>query len=199
MFYSLPSREHIADSVEIMATAHPFDGLVLIPNCDKIVPGMMMAALRLNIPALICSGGPMLPGRVKGARMALTGAFEAPAAVKAGRMDKATAHEIEEHSCPGCGSCAGMFTANSMNCMAEILGLALPGNGTIPAVESQRVILAKRSGALIMQLVRENRRPRDIVTAGAIRNGLICDMALGCSTNTMLHLPRHRPRGGSVL
>lgn len=189
MFYSLPSREHIADSVEIMATAHPFDGLVLIPNCDKIVPGMMMAALRLNIPALICSGGPMLPGRVKGARMALTGAFEAPAAVKAGRMDKATAHEIEEHSCPGCGSCAGMFTANSMNCMAEILGLALPGNGTIPAVESQRVILAKRSGALIMQLVRENRRPRDIVTAGAIRNGLICDMALGCSTNTMLHLP----------
>ncbi len=121
--------------------------------------------------------------------MALTGAFEAPAAVKAGRMDKATAHEIEEHSCPGCGSCAGMFTANSMNCMAEILGLALPGNGTIPAVESQRVILAKRSGALIMQLVRENRRPRDIVTAGAIRNGLICDMALGCSTNTMSTCP----------
>lgn len=189
MFYSLPSREHIADSVEIMATAHPFDGLVFIPNCDKIVPGMIMAALRLNIPSIFCSGGPMLPGRVQGQRAALTTAFEAPAAVKTGRMGEETACEIVEHACPGCGSCAGMFTANSMNCLTEILGLGLPGNGTIPAVDSQRIILAKHAGMRMMDLVEGNICPRDIVTDKALRNGLICDMALGCSTNTMLHLP----------
>ena len=189
MFYSLPSREHIADSVEIMANAHPFDGLVLIPNCDKIVPGMIMAALRLNIPAVFCSGGPMMPGRVNGKKVALPSASEAPGAVRTGKMTDAQAQEIVEHACPGCGSCAGMFTANSMNCLTEILGLGLPGNGTIPAVESQRIILAKHAGMKIMDLVRDNVRPRDIVTEKSIRNGLAADMALGCSTNTMLHLP----------
>lgn len=189
MSYSLPSREHIADSVEIMAMAHPFDGLVFIPNCDKIVPGMLMAALRLNIPAIFCSGGPMLPGWANGKRAALTDAFEAPAAVRAGRMSEKEQRELEENSCPGCGSCAGMFTANSMNCLTEILGLGLPGNGTIPAVESRRLVLAKHAGMKIMQLVREDVRPRDIVTERAIYNGLAADMALGCSTNTMLHLP----------
>ena len=185
MFYSLPSREHIADSVEIMATAHPFDGLVFIPNCDKIVPGMLMAALRLNIPSIFCSGGPMLPGCVNGSRVALTNAFEAPAAVLSGKMDEA----IADGACPGCGSCAGMFTANSMNCMTEILGLALAGNGTIPAVDSHRIRLAKRTGMWIMELVKRDLRPRSIVTDKAIKNALVCDMALGCSTNTMLHLP----------
>lgn len=189
MFYSLPSREHIADSVEIMAMAHPFDGLAFIPNCDKIVPGMLMAALRLNIPAIFCSGGPMLPGWANGKKVALTDVFEAPAAVRAGRMSERERRELEENSCPGCGSCAGMFTANSMNCLTEILGLGLPGNGTIPAVESRRLILAKHAGMKIMELVRDNVRPRDIVTEKSIFNGLAADMALGCSTNTMLHLP----------
>ncbi len=189
MFYSLPSREHIADSVEIMANAHPFDGLVFIPNCDKIVPGMLMAALRLNIPAIFCSGGPMLPGYIHGRKVALTDAFEAPGAVRAGKMSGKEAQEIVEHACPGCGSCAGMFTANSMNCLTEVLGLGLPGNGTIPAVESQRLLLAKHAGMRILALVRNNVCPRDIVTEKAIRNGLAADMALGCSTNTMLHLP----------
>ena len=189
MFYSLPSREHIADSVEIMATAHPFDGLVFIPNCDKIVPGMLMAALRLNTPSIFCSGGPMLPGCVNGSRVALTNAFEAPAAVLSGKMDEATAEAIADGACPGCGSCAGMFTANSMNCMTEILGLALAGNGTIPAVDSHRIRLAKRTGMWIMELVKRDLRPRSIVTDKAIKNALVCDMALGCSTNTMLHLP----------
>lgn len=189
MFYSLPSREHIADSVEIMATAHPFDGLVFIPNCDKIVPGMLMAALRLNIPSIFCSGGPMLPGCVNGSRVALTNAFEAPAAVLSGKMDEATAEAIADGACPGCGSCAGMFTANSMNCMTEILGLALAGNGTVPAVDSHRIRLAKRTGMWIMELVKRDLRPRSIVTDKAIKNVLVCDMALGCSTNTMLHLP----------
>lgn len=189
MFYSLPSREHIADSVEIMATAHPFDGLVFIPNCDKIVPGMLMAALRLNIPSIFCSGGPMLPGCVNGSRVALTNAFEAPAAVLSGKMDEATAEAIADGACPGCGSCAGMFTANSMNCMTEILGLALAGNGTIPAVDSHRIRLAKRTGMWIMELVKRDLRPRSIVTDKAIKNAFVCDMALGCSTNTMLHLP----------
>ena len=189
MFYSLPSREHIADSVEIMATAHPFDGLVFIPNCDKIVPGMLMAALRLNIPSIFCSGGPMLPGCVNGSRVALTNAFEAPAAVLSGKMDEATAEAIADGACPGCGLCAGMFTANSMNCMTEILGLALAGNGTIPAVDSHRIRLAKRTGMWIMELVKRDLRPRSIVTDKAIKNALVCDMALGCSTNTMLHLP----------
>ena len=189
MFYSLPSREHIADSVEIMATAHPFDGLVFIPNCDKIVPGMLMAALRLNIPSIFCSGGPMLPGCVNGSRVALTNAFEAPAAVLSGKMDEATAEAIADGACPGCGSCAGMFTANSMNCMTEILGLALAGNGTVPAADSHRIRLAKRTGMRIMELVKRDLRPRSIVTDKAIKNALVCDMALGCSTNTMLHLP----------
>lgn len=189
MFFSLPSREHIADSVEIMANAHPFDGLVFIPNCDKIVPGMIMAALRVNIPAIFCSGGPMLPGHANGKKVALTDAFEAPGAVRAGKITEAEAQEIVEHSCPGCGSCAGMFTANSMNCMTELLGLGLPGNGTIPAVESQRILLAKHAGMRILELIKEDIRPRDIVTEKAIKNGLAADMALGCSTNTMLHLP----------
>ena len=189
MFFSLPSREHIADSVEIMANAHPFDGLVFIPNCDKIVPGMIMAALRVNIPSIFCSGGPMMPGRANGRKVALTDAFEAPGAVRTGKMTEAEAQDIVEHGCPGCGSCAGMFTANSMNCMTEILGLGLPGNGTIPAVESQRILLAKHAGMKIMDLVQDNVCPRDIVTEKAIQNGLAADMALGCSTNTMLHLP----------
>ncbi|HIX64616.1 MAG TPA: dihydroxy-acid dehydratase [Candidatus Anaerotruncus excrementipullorum] len=189
MYYSLPSREHIADSVEIMANAHPFDGLVFIPNCDKIVPGMLMAALRLNLPAIFCSGGPMLPGRVNGKQVALTNAFEAPGAVRTGKMTQQEAQEIVEHSCPGCGSCAGMFTANSMNCLTELLGLGLPGNGTIPAVESQRILLAKHAGMRIMELVREDIRPREIVDQRSIQNALAADMALGCSTNTMLHLP----------
>ena len=189
MFYSLPSREHIADSVEIMANGHPFDGLVFIPNCDKIVPGMIMAALRVNVPAIFCSGGPMLPGFANGKQVALTDAFEAPGAVRAGKMTEEEAQDIVEHTCPGCGSCAGMFTANSMNCMTEILGLGLPGNGTIPAVESQRIILAKHAGMKVMELVEKNICPRDIVDDRAIKNALSADMALGCSTNTMLHLP----------
>lgn len=189
MFYSLPSREHIADSIELMANAHLFDGLVFIPNCDKIVPGMIMGALRINIPSIFCSGGPMLPGRANGKKVALTDAFEAPGAVRAGKMTEAEANEIVEHACPGCGSCAGMFTANSMNCMTEILGLGLPGNGTIPAVESQRILLAKHAGMKVMELVRDQICPRDIVTEKSIANGLAADMALGCSTNTMLHLP----------
>ena len=172
-----------------MANAHPFDGLVFIPNCDKIVPGMIMAALRVNIPSIFCSGGPMLPGRANGKTVALTDAFEAPGAVHTGRMSMDEADDIVEHSCPGCGSCAGMFTANSMNCMTELLGLGLPGNGTIPAVDSQRILLAKHAGMKVMDLVRDNVRPRDIVTDKAIYNGLCADMALGCSTNTMLHLP----------
>ena len=189
MFYSLPSREHIADSVEIMAMAHPFDGLVFIPNCDKIVPGMLMAALRLNIPSIFCSGGPMLPGKIKNKKVALTDAFEAPGAIEVGAKDEAYGTEIENHSCPGCGSCAGLFTANSMNCMTEILGMALPGNGTIPAVYAERLRLAKHTGMKIMELVEKNICPRDIVTEKAINNGLVCDMAMGCSTNTVLHIP----------
>lgn len=189
MFYSLPSREHIADSVEIMATAHPFDGLVFIPNCDKIVPGMLMAALRLNIPSIFCSGGPMLPGKIKGKKVALTDAFEAPGAIEVGTKDEAYGMDIENFSCPGCGSCAGLFTANSMNCMTEILGMALPGNGTIPAVHAERIRLAKHTGMKIMELVEKNICPRDIVTEKSVENGLVCDMAMGCSTNTVLHIP----------
>lgn len=199
MFYSLPSREHIADSVEIMATAHPFDGLVFIPNCDKIVPGMLMAAMRLNLPTIFVSGGPMLPGRVYGKNVALTDAFEAPGAVETNRMDQEMAHEIEEHSCPGCGSCAGMFTANSMNCMCELLGIALPGNGTIPAVYAERIRLAKHTGMRAVELVKENIRARDIITEKALENGLTADMALGCSTNTLLHLPAIAHEGGMRL
>lgn len=189
MFFSLPSREHIADSIEIMANGHPFDGLVFIPNCDKIVPGMIMGALRVNVPSIFCSGGPMLPGHANGKKVALTDAFETPGAVRAGKMTEDEAQEIVEHTCPGCGSCAGMFTANSMNCMTEILGLGLPGNGTIPAVESQRILLAKHAGMKVLELVEKNICPRDIIDQRAINNALSADMALGCSTNTMLHLP----------
>lgn len=198
MYFSLPSREHIADSVEIMANAHPFDGLAFIPNCDKIVPGMIMAALRLNIPSIFCSGGPMMPGVINGRRVALTEAFEAPGALRMGKITELEANDLVEYSCPGCGSCAGMFTANSMNCLTEILGLGLPGNGTIPAVESRRILLAKRAGMRVLNLVRENTLPRDIITQKAIANGLVVDMALGCSTNTMLHLPAIAAEAGLV-
>ena len=187
MRFSLPSRELTADSVEIMATAHPFDGLVCIPNCDKSVPGMLMAMLRLNIPAIMVSGGPMLPGGNKDTD--LVSMFEGVGRVSKGVMNEDELEHMAESACPGCGSCAGMFTANSMNCLAEAIGLALPGNGTIPAVSAARVRLAKQAGSQIMDLLAKNIRPRDIVTKQAIRNGVTSDMALGCSTNTVLHLP----------
>lgn len=189
MKYSLISREHIADSIEIMAMAHPFDALVFIPNCDKIVPGMIMAALRLNIPSIFVSGGPMMPGYHNGKKMTVTNAFEAVGAAGAKKMSDAELKTIEDYSCPGCGSCAGMFTANSMNCMTEIIGLGLPGNGTIPAVHAARIRLAKEAGMKVMELLEKNIRPRDIVTAESLHNALTADMALGCSTNTVLHLP----------
>ena len=189
MHYSLASRELIADSVETLAAAHCFDGLVLIPNCDKIVPGMVMAALRLNIPAIVCSGGPMLAGRVKGKKTSLSQMFEAVGAYKAGLLDDAGLLECEKGSCPSCGSCSGMFTANSMNCLCEALGLALHGNGTIPAPYSERLRFAKESGKQIMELVRNDVKPRDIVTKQALENAITVDMALGCSTNSSLHLP----------
>lgn len=187
MRFSLPSREFTADSIEIMATAHPFDGLVCIPNCDKSVPGALMAMLRLNIPALLVSGGPMLPGGSRDTD--LVSMFEGVGRVSKGEMSAEELEHMAENACPGCGSCAGMFTANSMNCLAEAIGLALPGNGTIPAVSAARVRLAKQAGSKIMELLEKNILPRDIVTEGAIRNGVISDMALGCSTNTVLHLP----------
>ena len=189
MHYSLASRELIADSVETLAAAHCFDGLVLIPNCDKIVPGMVMAALRLNIPAIVCSGGPMLAGRVKGKKTSLSQMFEAVGAYKAGKLDDAGLLECEKGSCPSCGSCSGMFTANSMNCLCEALGLALHGNGTIPAPYSERLRFAKESGKQIMELVRRDIKPRDIVNEQALENAITVDMALGCSTNSSLHLP----------
>ncbi|MEN6441312.1 MAG: dihydroxy-acid dehydratase [Syntrophobacter sp.] len=189
MRYSLASRELIADSVEIMAMAHPFDGLVLIPNCDKIIPGMLMAALRLNIPAIVMSGGPMMAGRVRGKQVDLISVFEGIGAFKAGQMSADELCELEDHACPGCGSCAGMFTANSMNCLSEALGMALPGNGTIPAVTAARVRLAKEAGAQIMNLVAKDIKPRDIATREAFENAIAVDMALGCSTNTVLHVP----------
>ena len=189
MHYSLASRELIADSVETLAAAHCFDGLVLIPNCDKIVPGMVMAALRLNIPAIVCSGGPMLAGRVNGKKTSLSQMFEAVGAYKAGIIDEEGLQKCEQSSCPSCGSCSGMFTANSMNCLCEALGLALPGNGTIPAPYSARVQFAKESGRKIMELVEKNIRPRDIVTMATLKNAITVDMALGCSTNSALHLP----------
>jgi dihydroxy-acid dehydratase len=187
MRMSLPSREIIADSVEIMATAHPFDAIVCIPNCDKIVPGMLMAILRLNIPAVIVSGGPMLAGRRKTAD--LISVFEGVGRVKTGSMTESELTELEESACPTCGSCAGMFTANSMNCLSESIGLALPGNGTIPAVMSARVRLAKQAGMQVMEMLEKNIRPRDIVTEKSVHNAVTMDMALGCSTNTTLHLP----------
>ncbi len=189
MKYSLASRELIADSVEVMATAHPFDGLVLIPNCDKIIPGMLMAALRLNIPAIVVSGGPMLAGRVGNREVDLITVFEGVGGVKAGKITEDELKELEDNACPGCGSCAGMFTANSMNCLSEALGLGLPGNGTIPAVHAARVRLAKKAGMKVMELVEKDIKPRDIATPAAFRNAMAVDMALGCSTNTVLHVP----------
>lgn len=189
MRYSLISREHIADSVEIMAMAHPFDALVFVPNCDKIVPGMIMAALRLNIPSIFVSGGPMMPGYYEGKKLTVTSAFEAVGAAGAKKMSDDQMKEIELYSCPGCGSCAGMFTANSMNCMTEVIGLGLPGNGTIPAVHAGRIRLAKEAGMKVMELLEKDIRPRDIVTPDSLHNALTADMALGCSTNTVLHLP----------
>jgi dihydroxy-acid dehydratase len=188
MKYSLPSREVIADSVEIMATAHPFDGLVLIASCDKIIPGMLMAAMRVNIPAIFISGGPMLAGYYKGQSKDLISVFEGVGAVKSGKMSETELREIENVACAGCGSCSGMFTANSMSCLSETLGMALPGNGTIPAVQAARIRLAKYTGMKIMELVEKNIRPRDIATAAAFRNAIAVDMAIGCSTNTVLHL-----------
>ncbi|MBE1423924.1 dihydroxy-acid dehydratase [Desulfomicrobium macestii] len=189
MKMSLPSRELIADSIEISATAVPFDGLVFIPNCDKIVPGMLMAMLRLNIPSIMISGGPMLPGKFEGQTVDLITVFEGVGKVKSGSMTEAELERMEECACPGCGSCAGMFTANSMNCLSEALGLSLPGNGTIPAPTSARIRLAKDAGMQVMSLVEKNIRPRDIVTEKSVANGVTVDMALGCSTNTVLHLP----------
>ncbi len=187
MKMSLPSREIIADSVEIMATAHPFDAIVCVPNCDKIVPGMLMAILRLNIPAVVVSGGPMLAGRKKTAD--LINVFEGVGKVKAGTMTEEELSQFEKSACPTCGSCAGMFTANSMNCLSESIGLALPGNGTIPAVMSARVRLAKQAGMQVMEMLERDIRPRDIVTEKSVHNAVTMDMALGCSTNTTLHLP----------
>jgi dihydroxy-acid dehydratase len=189
MRYSLASRELIADSVEIMAMAHPFDGLVLVPNCDKIVPGMLMAALRLNIPAVVVSGGPMMTGRFKGKKADVITVFEAVGKVKADDMTLEELALLEEKACPGCGSCAGMFTANSMNCLTEALGMGLPGNGTIPAVEAARIRLAKKAGMKVMELVAMDLRPRQIATVEAFGNAMAVDMALGCSTNTVLHVP----------
>ncbi len=188
MKYSLASRELIADSVETMAMAHQFDALVLVPNCDKIVPGMLMGALRLNIPTVVCSGGPMMAGVYNGEEVSLSKMFEAVGARKIGLIDDAKLEECETGVCPGCGSCAGMYTANSMNCLCEAIGIALPGNGTIPAVHSRRIMLAKHAGMAVMELLKRDIKPRDIINEKSIRNALACDMALGCSTNTVLHL-----------
>jgi dihydroxy-acid dehydratase len=189
MKYSLPSRELIADSIEIMATAHPVDGLVLVANCDKIIPGMLMAALRLNIPSILISGGPMLAGRFQGKEVDLITVFEGVGAVKAGKICEDDLKALAECACPGCGSCAGMFTANSMNCLSEALGMALPGNGTIPAVHAARFRLAKEAGMKLMDMVTRQILPRQIATLAAFKNALAVDMALGCSTNTVLHVP----------
>jgi dihydroxy-acid dehydratase len=189
MKYSLASRELIADSIEIMAKAHPFDGLILIPNCDKVVPGMLMAALRLNLPAIVISGGPMLAGKFQGKKADVITVFEAVGMVTANKMSTIELAELEEEACPGCGSCAGMFTANSMNCLTEALGLGLPGNGTIPATHAARIRLAKSAGMKVMELVTKEIKPRDIATEEAFKNAIAVDMALGCSTNTVLHVP----------
>lgn len=189
MHYSLVSRDLIADSVETLALAHQFDGLVLIPNCDKVVPGMLMAAARVNIPAIVVSGGPMLAGVHKNTKLSLSQMFEAVGAVSAGNMTDEELLQMENEACPSCGSCSGMFTANSMNCLTEAVGMGLPGNGTIPAVVADRVRLAKKAGIQIMKLVEADIKPRDIMTEKAFMNALTVDMALGCSTNSMLHLP----------
>ena len=189
MKYSLASRELIADSIEVMATAHPFDGLALVTNCDKITPGMLMAALRINIPAILISGGPMLTGHKNGKKTDVITVFEAVGRVRAGKMNEEELKNLEDIACPGCGSCAGMFTANTMNCLTEALGMGLPGNGTIPAVDARRIRLAKTAGIKLMELVKKNIRPRDIASLDAFRNAIVVDMALGGSTNTVLHLP----------
>ncbi len=188
MKYSLPSRELIADSVEIMAEAHAFDALVFIPNCDKIIPGMMMAALRLNLPAIFVSGGPMLAGNLDGKKIDLNTVFEGVGAYAAGKMTEAELTLIEQQACPGCGSCAGMFTANTMNCLTEVLGMGLPGNGTIPAVDARRRVLARKAGEQVLKLLAQDIRPRSIITADAIFNAFTVDMALGGSSNSVLHL-----------
>jgi len=188
MKYSLASRELIADSIEVMAIAHAFDAMVMVTNCDKIVPGMLMAAARLNLPTIIVSGGPMLAGTREGKKIDLVSVFEAVGAVSSGKMSKAELADIEDSACPTCGSCAGMFTANSMNCLTEAIGMGLPGNGTIPAVMAARTRLAKEAGMKIMMLLRKRMTPRKIMTDKAFANAMAVDMALGCSTNTVLHL-----------
>ncbi|MBR1478380.1 MAG: dihydroxy-acid dehydratase [Lachnospiraceae bacterium] len=199
MKYSLVTRDLIADSTECMAMAHGFDGLVCIPNCDKNVPGLLMAAARVNIPTIFVSGGPMLAGHVKGKKRSLSSMFEAVGSVAAGTMDMDELCDFEEHVCPTCGSCSGMYTANSMNCLTEAIGMGLKGNGTIPAVYSERIRLAKHAGMKIMELVEKNIRPRDIMTEKSFKNALIVDMALGCSTNSMLHLPAIAKEAGVEL
>lgn len=189
MKYSLATRDLIADSTECMAIAHHFDALVMVPNCDKNVPGLLMAAARLNIPTIFVSGGPMLAGRVNGKKTSLSSMFEAVGSYTAGKISEEDVLEFENHACPTCGSCSGMYTANSMNCLTEVLGMGLKGNGTIPAVYSERIQLAKMAGMQIMELYRQNIRPLDIMTEKAFHNALTADMALGCSTNSMLHLP----------
>ena len=189
MKYSLVTRDLVADSTECLAMAHAFDGMVMIPNCDKNVPGLLMAAARVNIPTIFCSGGPMMAGRVNGKKRSLSSMFEAVGTYSAGKMTEEELTEFEEKVCPTCGSCSGMYTANSMNCLTEAIGMGLRGNGTIPAVYSARIRLAKKAGYQIMELVKNNIRPRDIMTKEAFTNALAMDMALGCSTNTMLHIP----------
>ena len=189
MKYSLVTRDLIADSTECMALAHAFDAMVMVPNCDKNVPGLLMAAARVNIPTVFVSGGPMLAGHVQGQRTSLSSMFEAVGAHAAGKMTEEQVDDYVSHACPTCGSCSGMYTANSMNCLTEVLGMGLKGNGTIPAVYSERIKLAKKAGMAVMDLYRKNIRPRDIMTADAFENALTADMALGCSTNSMLHIP----------
>ena len=189
MKYSLVTRDLIADSTECMAIAHQFDALVMIPNCDKNVPGLLMAAARVNVPTVFVSGGPMLAGHVKGHKTSLSSMFEAVGSYAAGTMSEEDVNEFECKACPTCGSCSGMYTANSMNCLTEALGMGLPGNGTIPAVYSERIKLAKHAGMAVMEMYKKNIRPRDIITKEAIMNALTVDMALGCSTNSMLHIP----------
>ena len=189
MKYSLVTRDLIADSTECMALAHHFDALVMIPNCDKNVPGLLMAAARVNVPTIFVSGGPMLAGHVKGKKTSLSSMFEAVGSYAAGKFTMEDVEEFENNACPTCGSCSGMYTANSMNCLTEVLGMGLKGNGTIPAVYSERIKLAKQAGMAVMDMYRKNIRPRDIMTADAFENALTADMALGCSTNSMLHLP----------
>ena len=199
MKYSLVTRDLIADSTECMALAHQFDALVMVPNCDKNVPGLLMAAARLNIPTVFVSGGPMLAGHVKGEKRSLSSMFEAVGSYAAGLMTEEDVKEFECKVCPTCGSCSGMYTANSMNCLTEVLGMGLKGNGTIPAVYSERLVLAKHAGMAVMDMLKKNIRPRDIMTEAAFRNALTMDMALGCSTNSMLHLPAIAHEAGVVL